>query len=409
MHNRSRELQATVQLCTINVGNVYYQPHSDLYLVHTTPKDLMPKPLYVTQPHLPPLEDFIPYLQSMWDSKVLTNCGPLHQQFETALCEHLGLQHTSLCTNATTGLIIALRALGISDEVITTPYSFVATSHSILWNGLKPVFVDIDPNTLNIDPHKITEAITEKTTAILATHCYGVPCDTEVISKIAKKYNLKVIYDAAHSFGVKDDGGSILRHGDLSVISFHATKVFNTFEGGAIFSPSLQMKHYIDRLKNFGFTDETSVETLGINGKMTEINSALGLLQLKHIEQAISKRRIISEHYITGLKGIEGIKCHQPPHNITYNHSYFPIMIGPDFRLTRDQLYTQLKDHDIHTRRYFYPLISSFSMYKELITQNYNNMTNAANAANSVLCLPIYPNLSKDDVMRIIKIIHQNS
>ena len=251
------------------------------------------KPVYVTQPYLPPLEEFIPYLQQIWDNKILTNAGPMHQQLEGALCDFLGVEHISLFNNGTIALLTALQALRITGEVITTPYSFVATAHSLLWNGIKPVFADINPHTLNLDPAKIEAAITPQTTAIMPVHCYGNPCDVEAIQKIADNYNLRVIYDAAHAFGVEDAGGSVLRHGDLSVLSFHATKVFNTFEGGAIISPDAKTKMRIDQLKNFGFIDEVTVVAPGINGKMSEINAAFGLLQLQHIDKAMTRRREI--------------------------------------------------------------------------------------------------------------------
>jgi dTDP-4-amino-4,6-dideoxygalactose transaminase len=269
----------------------------------------MSKPIYVTQPNLPPLEEFLPYLEEIWKNKILTNGGPFHQQLEKALCEYLGVDQIALFTNGTIALVTALQALRIKGEVITTPYSFVATSHSLLWNGIKPVFVDIDPNTLNLDPAKIEAAITPQTTAIMPVHCYGHPCDVGAIQKIADNYNLKVIYDAAHAFGVKDGGGSVLRHGDLSVLSFHATKVFNTFEGGAIICPDAKTKTRIDQLKNFGYVGEVTVVAPGINGKMSEFNAALGLLQLKHIDQALVRRKAIDTAYRERLAGVEGIHC----------------------------------------------------------------------------------------------------
>jgi dTDP-4-amino-4,6-dideoxygalactose transaminase len=269
----------------------------------------MDKPIYVTQPYLPPLEEFIPYLQEIWDKKILTNAGPFHQQLEQALCDYLGVQHLALFTNGTIALVTALQALRITGEVITTPYSFVATAHSLLWNGIKPVFVDIDPNTLNLDPARIEAAITPQTTAVMPVHVYGHPCDVDGIQKIADNYNLKVIYDAAHAFGVQDQGGSVLRHGDLSVLSFHATKVFNTFEGGAIICPDAKTKQRIDHLKNFGFVDEVTVVAPGINGKMSEVNAAFGLLQLKHVDRALARREEIDTTYRRQLAGVKGIQC----------------------------------------------------------------------------------------------------
>lgn len=262
----------------------------------------MKKPIYVTQPYLPPLEEFIPYLQQIWDKKILTNGGPFHAKLEDALCEYLGVKHISLFTNATIALVTGLQALRITGEVITTPYSFVATAHSLLWNGIKPVFVDVDPKTLNLDPAKIEAAITPHTTAIMPVHCYGHPCDVDAVQKIADNYNLKVIYDATHAFGVQDEKGSVLNHGDLSVLSFHATKVFNTFEGGAIICPDAKTKIRIDQLKNFGHVGELNVVAPGINGKMSEFNAALGLLQLKYIDQAIARRKEIDTAYRERLK-----------------------------------------------------------------------------------------------------------
>lgn len=362
-------------------------------------------PVFVTQPFLPPLEEFVPYLQKIWDSKTLTNGGPFHQQLEQALCEHLGLEHIALFTNGTIALVTALQALRITGEVITTPYSFVATSHALLWNGIKPVFVDIDPHTLNLDPAKIEAAITPQTTAILPVHCYGQPCDVQAIQKIADNYNLKVIYDAAHAFGVEDQGGSILRHGDLSVLSFHATKVFNTFEGGAIVCPDAKTKKRIDQLKNFGFTSETTVVAPGINGKMSEFNAALGLLQLQYMDQVIERRRQIDQAYRQSLADIPGISCLGVNEEFTPNHAYFPILVGQDFPIGRDALYDHLKDHGIHTRRYFYPLISEFPMYRGLASADELLLPYASLASKAVLCLPLYPNLEFSTVNQICDLI----
>jgi len=268
-----------------------------------------PPPIYVTQPYLPPLDEFIPYLREIWDKKILTNAGPFHARFEKALCEYLEVEHVALFANGTIGLVTALQALRVTGEVITTPYSFVATAHSLLWNGNKPVFVDIEPHSLTLDAAKIEAAITSETTAILAVHCYGHPCDVDAIQKIADNYNLRVIYDAAHAFGVRHGSDSLLTHGDLSVLSFHATKVFNTFEGGAIVCPTAKIKLRIDQLKNFGFVDETTVVAAGINGKMAEVNAALGLLQLKHIHHALARREAIDARYRGALRGVAGIRC----------------------------------------------------------------------------------------------------
>ena len=365
----------------------------------------MTQPIYVTQPALPPLEEFIPYLQEIWDNKILTNGGPFHQQLEKALCEYLGVKHLALFSNGTLGLVTALQALRITGEVITTPYSFVATAHSLLWNGIKPVFVDVDPNTLNLDPAKIEAAITPQTTAIMPVHCYGHPCDTTAIQKIADNYNLRVIYDAAHAFGVKDEGGSVLRHGDLSVLSFHATKVFNTFEGGAIICPDAKTKLRIDQLKNFGFVDETTVVAPGINGKMSEINAAFGMLQLNHIDAALARRQEIDATYRELLKDVKGIRCLQDAGEAVGNYSYFPILVEADYPLIRDDLYQKLKNHGIFARRYFYPLITDFPMYRGLPSAHRENLPAATVAAQKVMCLPIYPALTSADQQRVIHII----
>lgn len=365
----------------------------------------MKKPIYVTQPHLPPLDEFIPYLQKIWENKVLTNGGPFHQQLEQELCEYLGVKNISLFTNGTIALVTALQALRITGEVITTPYSFVATAHSLLWNGIKPVFVDVDPNTLNLDPAKIEAAITPHTTAIMPVHCYGHPCDVDAIQKIADNYNLKVIYDAAHAFGVQCHCGSVLNHGDLSVLSFHATKVFNTFEGGAIISPDAKTKQRIDHLKNFGFVNETSVVAPGINGKMSEINAAFGLLQLKSIDAALTLRRKIDMAYRERLVNIKGIRCLNHSGEKKSNYAYFPIFVEDDYPLTRDQLYEKLKIRGIYARRYFYPLISEFSMYRSFPSSKPENVTNAQKAASQILCLPIYPELRQDELAEVVNII----
>ncbi len=365
----------------------------------------MPKPIYVTQPFLPPLEEFTPYLRQIWENKVLTNGGPFHQQLEKELCEYLGVKHISLFTNATIGLVTALQALRITGEVITTPYSFVATAHSLLWNGIKPVFVDVNPDTLNLDPSKIEAAITPQTTAIMPVHCYGHPCDVDVIQEIADNYNLKVIYDAAHAFGVKCHCGSVLNHGDLSVLSFHATKVFNTFEGGAIISPDEKTKVRIDQLKNFGHVGETNVVAPGINGKMSEINAAFGLLQLKHIDDALAKRKIIDNAYREKLKGVKGIQCLNDSGEILANYAYFPILVQNDYPISRDDLNQRLKDAGINPRRYFYPLITEFPMYRGLPSANPENLKHANAASKHILCLPIYPDLSLDNVEKISNFI----
>ncbi|MEZ5730167.1 MAG: DegT/DnrJ/EryC1/StrS family aminotransferase [Burkholderiaceae bacterium] len=365
----------------------------------------MNKPVFVTQPSLPPLEEFVPYLKEIWDSKVLTNGGPMHQQLERALCQYLGVNHLALLTNGTIALVTALQALRVTGEVITTPYSFVATAHSLLWNGIKPVFVDVEPSTLNMDPARIEAAITPHTTAILPVHCYGHPCDVDAIQKIADTYNLKVIYDAAHAFGVKCSCGSVLNHGDLSVLSFHATKVFNTFEGGAIVCPDAKTKQRVDYLKNFGFSDEVTVVAPGINGKMSEFNAALGLLQLEHIEDALARRKKIDATYREQLARVDGIQCLGDSGELVSNYSYFPILVQENYPLSRDALYQKLREHNIYARRYFYPLISDFPMYRGMPSAQRGNVPVAADASAKVLCLPIYPALHQNQQRQVIRLI----
>ena len=363
------------------------------------------KPIFVTQPYLPPLQEFIPYLEQIWASKQLTNRGPMHQRLEAELCQHLGVEHISLFANGTLALVTALQALRITGEVITTPYSFVAGAHSLLWNGISPVFVDIDPVSLNLDPRRIEEAITPQTTAIMPVHCYGTPCDVDEIQRIADNYNLRVIYDAAHAFGVRHHGRSLLQAGDLSILSFHATKVFNTFEGGAIVSPDAKTKQRIDHLKNFGFVDEVTVVAPGINGKMSEVNAAFGLLQLQHVDGAIARRAEIEALYRQRLSALPGLRLLQPPADTTRNHSYFPVLVGPGFAVTRDGLYQLLKDDGIHGRRYFYPLISEFPMYRHLPSARPEALPVATSISRQVLCLPMYPALTDDQVNRVCDIV----
>jgi dTDP-4-amino-4,6-dideoxygalactose transaminase len=364
-----------------------------------------PKTIYVTQPYLPPLQEFLPYLEEIWANKTLTNGGPFHQQLEQALCEYLGVKHVSLFSNGTLALITALQSLRITGEVLTTPYSFVATAHSLLWHGNKPVFVDIEPDTLNMDPARIEAAITPQTTAIMPVHCYGNPCDVEAIQAIADRYNLRVIYDAAHALGVQCHCGSVLNHGDLSVLSFHATKVFNTFEGGAIVSHDAKTKLRIDRLKNFGFVDEVTVVAPGINGKMSEVNAAFGLLQLRHMGTVMDRRAEIDARYRQALTGTPGIRCIGPARQAVSNHAYFPILVEQAYPLSRDALYQKLKDGGVHGRRYFYPLISDFPMYRAMPSAQRSNLPVAAAAADRVLCLPIYPALQAEDQQRVIDIV----
>lgn len=364
------------------------------------------KNIYVTSPLLPPLEEFVPYLEQIWQNKNLTNGGSFHQQLEAELARYLGVKHVCLFANGTLALLTALQALRVTGEVITTPYSFVATSHTLLWNGLTPVFADIDPLTYNINPDRVEELITPNTTAIMPVHCYGIPCDVERIQKIADIYGLKVIYDAAHAFGVKHQGSSILNHGDLSVLSFHATKVFNTFEGGAIICHNERTKQRIDYLKNFGFAGETTVVAAGINGKMNEVQAAFGLLQLQYIDSAFEKRAALDNHYRALLAEIPGVHVLTVPEETEWNRAYFPIRVDNTYPVSRDELYNTLKKHGIMTRRYFYPLISNFPMYRGLPSSSLTSLPQANQVAEEILCLPIYPDLdfiTQEKIVAIIK------
>lgn len=367
----------------------------------------MSKPIYVTKPYLPPLEEFIPYLEKIWESGILTNNGPFHQQLEQALCNYLGVKHISLFCNGTIALVTALKALRIRGEVITTPFSFVATAHALRWNNITPIFVDIDPNTMNLDPGQIEAAITPETTAILPVHCYGNPCDVDAIDEIAAGYNLKVIYDAAHAFGVNCHCGSVLNHGDLSVLSFHATKAFNTFEGGAIVCPDERTKRHIDYLKNFGFADETTVVSTGINGKMNELQAAMGLLQINHIDDAIQRRATLASLYENALSSVPGIEPIAANQQLRPNYSYFPVLVEKEYPTSRDQLYNFLKTEGIYCRRYFYPLITEFPMYRKLASANSEGLRNSTRLAKKVLCLPLFPDLQRSDQERILALIRE--
>jgi dTDP-4-amino-4,6-dideoxygalactose transaminase len=358
----------------------------------------------VTKPALPPLEDFIPYLKEIWENKVLTNNGKFHQQLENELAEFLGVKHLSLFANGTLALLIALQTLRITGEVITTPYSFVATTHALHWNGIRPVFVDIDPVYCNLDPSKIEAAITPKTTAILPVHVYGNPCQVEAIEQIADTYGLRLIYDASHAFNVKVNGTSVLNYGDLSILSFHATKVFTTFEGGAIICHDEKTKRRIDFLKNFGFADEVTVVGPGINAKMNEFQAALGLLQLKYIEKNLEKRKKIYKIYKSELKEIQGIRVLDEMQGIKHNYAYFPIFVNTEkYGMTRDELYEKMKHNNIHVRRYFYPLISQFPAYKHLKSSAKGNLPVAEKITGEVLCLPIYPDLNDKTIAKIVR------
>lgn len=352
---------------------------------------------------LPDLEEFNELLKDIWGSKWITNNGSYHKKLEVALAEYLKVPYVSLFTNGTLPLITALQALRISGEVITTPYSFVATTHSLWWNGIKPVFVDIDPATGNIDPDRIEAAITPKTTAIMPVHVYGKPCDTKRIQEIADNYGLKVIYDAAHAFGVEVDGESILNAGDLSTLSFHATKVYNTIEGGAMVMKDEQTKKRIDYLKNFGFANETTVVGPGINSKMDEIRSAYGLLNLRQVDDAIEKRHQVAIRYREALRDVEGITFWDDMPGVRHNYSYFPIFVDAKvFGVSRDELYFKMREQGVLGRRYFYPLISDFTTYRGLPSATKENLPNAHRMANSVICLPMHHQLSEEDVERIL-------
>ncbi len=352
------------------------------------------------------MEEFIESLKQIWDTKILTNNGPFHKQFEQELAEYLGVKYISVFANGTLALITALQTLKITGEVITTPFSFVATTHSLWWNGIKPVFVDIEPDFCNLDAAKIEAAITPQTTAIMPVHVYGNPCQVDFIQKIADTYGLKVIYDAAHAFGVSHNRQSICNYGDLSILSFHATKVFNTMEGGAIICHDIQTKKRIDYLKNFGFAGETKVMAAGINSKMNEMQAALGLLQLKHFHENDIKRKEISDTYRNELKDVKGISFLPEPTNTMSNSAYFPIFVDKSkYGMSRDQLYKKLKLNGIIGRRYFYPLISEFSMYKGLDSANHKNLPIAGKVAREVICLPIYPALELNIIMYIIELL----
>lgn len=368
----------------------------------------MSKKIYVTQPALPPLEEFIPYLQNIWDNKWLTNNGPFHIEYEKELAKYLGVKHISVFSNGTFALITALQALRITGEVITTPFSFVATTHSLWWNNIKPVFVDIEDKFYNLDPKKIEAAITPQTTAIMPVHVYGNPCQVEEIQRIADIYGLRVIYDAAHAFGVKKDGQSILNWGDLSILSFHATKVYSSIEGGAIICQDEKTKQRIDLLKNFGFKDEVTVIEPGINAKMNELQAAFGLLQLKYVDEYIEKRKKITAVYKELLKDIKGIVYIDAIDNIDSNYAYFPITVNTqDYGMSRDDLYFGLQQYNIFGRRYFYPLISEFPTYRGLPSSKVENLPVATRVAKEIVCLPIYPELEIEDIQRICNLIKE--
>jgi dTDP-4-amino-4,6-dideoxygalactose transaminase len=358
----------------------------------------------VTQPSLPPLDEFVKSLELIWDSRWLTNKGPFHERFERELENFLDVEHVSLFSNGTLALIVALQALRITGEVITTPYSFVATTHALHWNGITPVFCDIDPDTFNIDPARIEAHITQKTTAILPVHVYGRPCDCDAIEQLAETYGLRVIYDAAHAFGVRLNGRSILERGDASILSFHATKPFNTIEGGAIVSRESKLKQRVDFLKNFGFASETQVVAPGINAKMNELQAAYGSLQLKYVQENTRRRKAIAERYESALAGIKGLRTFPVPPNVQYNYPYFPILINErEYGRSRNEVFDELKRNDIYARRYFFPLISQFSMYRDLPSASPSNLPFSEKAAREILCLPIFDELPFEVVDEIVR------
>ena len=366
------------------------------------------KPIYVTQPSLPPLEEFTVYLKQIWESKVLTNNGPFHRQFEKELTDYLGVKYLSLFANGTLALVTALQALRITGEVITTPFSFVATTHSLWWNNIKPVFVDIESEYFTLDPDKIEAAITPQTTAILAVHVYGNPCRLDEIQKIADTYGLKVIYDAAHAFGVRINGNSILNYGDLSILSFHATKGFNTIEGGAIICHDEKTKKRIDFLKNFGFAGETTVIEPGINAKMNELQAAYGLLQLKHVKEYNKKRKKVAELYRKELSDVKGISVLYDIEGVDHSFTYFPVFVDEKlYGESRDALYERLKKNNIYGRRYFYPLISQFPTYRGLPSAKTENLPLATHTAEKVICLPIYPDIELKKIIEISDLIRR--
>lgn len=362
-------------------------------------------PIFVTRPVLPPLSDVLPLLEEIWESRVLTNGGAMLARFETALSSYLGVEHVAFTSNASLGLVIALRHFGITGEVITSPFSFVASTHAISWAGATPVFADLEPGSPNLDPASVEARITPDTQAILAVHCYGIPCDTAALADIACRHGLRLIYDAAHAFGVRKDGRPLIAQGDLSVLSFHATKVFHSFEGGAIVAPNRETKLSLECLGNFGIVDEVTVASIGINAKMSEIHAAMGLALLPRIDEAIAARGRVAERYDLALSRVPGLRCLCPPGQPGQNFYAFPILVDANYPLSREQLYDRLRRNGIVVRRYFYPLISDLPMYRNLPSAEATKLPRAHLMADRVLCLPIYPDLSAADQDRIIEIV----
>ena len=360
-------------------------------------------PIFVTRPALPPLEEVIPYLEQIWQRGILTNAGPLHQQLEQALAEFLGVPFVSLFNNGTNALLAALQSLNLRGEVITTPFTFIATAEAISWNRLEPVFADIDAHSFNLCPEAVASRITTRTAAILPVHCYGTPCDTAALQALGQRHGIPVIYDAAHAFAVRDPGGSVLRHGDLAVLSLHATKVFNTFEGGAVISHSADHKARIDRLRNFGFSSETDVEQIGLNGKMNEFSAAVGLAQLPHISAQIEARRRVHQAYCEQLDTLPDLTLPPVPAMVRRNYSYFPVLL-PDRHL-RDQVHQALKDRNIFSRRYFFPLLCDTAAYRNADPQAV--LPRARQVADRVLCLPIHSSLTDADIRAVIEALQE--
>jgi dTDP-4-amino-4,6-dideoxygalactose transaminase len=366
----------------------------------------MSAPVYVTRPVLPPLEEMQALLAEIWDSRILSNNGPVLRRFEAALGDWMGVEHISLVSNASLGLVVALRHHGITGgEVITPPFSFVATSHAIRWAGAEPVFADIDPVTLNLDPAAAERAITPRTRAILAVHCYGLPCDTAGLADVARRHGLRLIYDAAHAFGVRHEGRPLVAEGDLSVLSFHATKVFNTAEGGAIVAPDRETKLALDRLGNYGIVDEVTVRETGLNTKMSELSAALGLALLPHMDAALAARNRVGARYWEALSQVPGLTCLCPPDRPGHNSYAFPVLVDAAYPLSRDALYFALRDRELYARRYFHPLIADLPMYRDLPSAAPEGLPVARRAAAQVLCLPIYPDLEPADQDRIIDLV----
>jgi dTDP-4-amino-4,6-dideoxygalactose transaminase len=365
----------------------------------------LPEPIYVTRPFLPPLDQFMPMLEEIWRTRMLTNLGPFHAKLEARLCDYLGVANVSLMTNGMLALSAAIEASGIEGEVVTTPYSFVATTHAVRMGRLKPVFVDVRRSDLNIDPGLIEAAITPATAAIVAVHCYGNPCDVEAIEAIAERRGLAVIYDAAHAFGVSYKGRGLLSWGDFSTLSFHATKAFNTFEGGAVITRDSADKLAVERGRNFGIQDEVTIPAVGTNAKMSEFNAALGLLQLDHFEEVRAARRRVDTRYRALLADVPGIDCLAIPAETDPNHSYFPILVGPDFPISRDSLQERLQEQNIYSRRYFYPLLSNLPMYRDEPSADPETLPVATRAAEQILCLPIFPDLAEADQDRIVDVV----